>query len=238
MQAAGLVALLPALALVPGEWSLAAVGTGAAAGIAGVGGLLLYLRGLAAGPMGLVAPLSAVVGAGLPLAIGMLGGERPGPLAWVAIGVALVAIVLATAGARGDAATGAGLALGLAAGVGFGLFFIGVDAAPADSGLVPVLAGRLVSVPLLCAAVLVRGKGGPLRSGGLMVVGGAADALANVLFLLAARAGELGVSAVVVSLYPVVVVLLARFVLHERLTGAQLTSAGLALGASVLLAAG
>src|SRR3954465_7891140 len=76
MQAAGLVALLPALALVPGEWSLAAVGTGAAAGIAGVGGLLLYLRGLAVGPMGLVAPLSAVVGAGLPLAIGMLGGER------------------------------------------------------------------------------------------------------------------------------------------------------------------
>jgi drug/metabolite transporter (DMT)-like permease len=241
MQAAGLVALLPALLLLPGDWSWGAVGAGALAGVAGAGGLLLYLRGLAVGPMGLVAPLSAVVGAGLPLVLGMVGGERPGPVAWVAIAVALVAIVLATAGARGSAATGVGLVLGLAAGVGFGLFFIGVDAAPAGSGLVPLLVGRLVSVPLLVLIVVVREKGrysGPLHARGLMVGGGVADALANALFLFAARAGDLGVSAVVVSLYPVVVVLLARFVLRERLTGAQLASAGLAVGASVLLAAG
>jgi drug/metabolite transporter (DMT)-like permease len=238
MQAAGLVALLPALALLPGQWSVAAVGAGALAGVAGAAGLLLYLRGLAVGPMGVVAPLSAVVGAGLPLVLGMVGGERPGPVAWLAIAVALVAIVLATAGARGRAATGAGLALGLAAGVGFGLFFVGIDAAPADSGLVPLLVGRLVSVPVLALIVVARGRGGALRAPGLMVAGGVADALANALFLLAARTGELGVSAAVVSLYPVVVVLLARVVLHERLTGAQLASAGLALGASVLLAAG
>ena len=70
-----------------------------------------------------------------------------------------------------------------------------------------------------------------------MIVSGVFDTAANVLFLLATRAGDLGVSAVVVSLYPVVVVLLARVVLRERLTGLQLTSAGLAVGASVLLAA-
>jgi drug/metabolite transporter (DMT)-like permease len=238
MQAAGLVALLPALLLVPGSWSLAAVGAGALAGVAGAGGLLLYLRGLAVGPMGLVAPLSAVVGAGLPLVVGMVGGERPGPVAWLAIAVALVAIVLATTGSRGSAATGAGLALGLAAGVGFGLFFVGVAAAPADSGLVPLLVGRLVSVPLLVLVALLRGRPGRPRALGLVVGGGVADALANTLFLLAARAGDLGVSAVVVSLSPVVVVLLARFLLRERLSPVQLASAGLALGASVLLAAG
>jgi drug/metabolite transporter (DMT)-like permease len=241
MQAAGLVALLPALVLLPGEWSIAAVGTGALAGVAGALGLLLYLRGLAVGPMGLVAPLSAVVGAGLPLVLGMVGGERPGPVAWVAIAVALVAIVLATAGARGRPATGTGLVLGLAAGVGFGLFFVAIDAAPVDSGLVPLLVGRLVSVPLLVLILVVREKdrpGSTFHARGLVVAGGVADALANALFLLATRAGDLGVSAVVVSLYPVVVVLLARVVLHERLTAAQLASAGLALGASVLLAAG
>jgi drug/metabolite transporter (DMT)-like permease len=71
-----------------------------------------------------------------------------------------------------------------------------------------------------------------------MVVSGVLDTAANVLFLLAARLGDLGVTAVVVSLYPVVVVLLARLVLSERLTRMQLTSAALALVASALLAAG
>src|SRR4051812_50168373 len=134
MQATGLVALLPALALLPGAWSIGAVGTGAAAGIAGVGGLLLYLRGLAVGPMGLVAPLSAVVGAGLPLAIGMLGGERPGPLAWVAIGVALVAIVLAPAGGPGAGGPRAGAAPGRAPRGGVGAVFPRGRARPGGSG--------------------------------------------------------------------------------------------------------
>ena len=67
---------------------------------------------------------------------------------------------------------------------------------------------------------------------------GVFDTLANVFFLFATRTGELGVSAVVVSLYPVVVAVLAAVVLRERLTGMQLGSAGLAVGASVLLAVG
>jgi drug/metabolite transporter (DMT)-like permease len=71
----------------------------------------------------------------------------------------------------------------------------------------------------------------------LMVVSGVFDTLANVLFLVATRLGDLGVSAVLVSLYPVVVVLLARVVLGERLTRTQLLAAVLALAASALLAA-
>jgi drug/metabolite transporter (DMT)-like permease len=71
----------------------------------------------------------------------------------------------------------------------------------------------------------------------LMIVSGVFDTLANVLFLVATRMGDLGISAVVVSLYPVVVVLLARVVLGERLTRTQLLSACLALTASALLAA-
>lgn len=237
VQVVGLVALLPVMWLVPGTPSAPALGTGALAGLAGTVGLLLYLRGLAVGPMGVVAPLSALVGAGLPLVIGVLGGERPGPVTLVAIAVALVAIVLATAGTRRDAAGGLGLALGLGAGVGFGLFFVGLDAAPDDSGLWPLLAGRVLTATLLVVFVLARREHAAAPSG-LMVVSGLCDTLANGLFLVATRQGDLGVTAVVVSLYPVVVVLLARAVLRERLTGIQLTSAGLALGAGVLLAAG
>jgi drug/metabolite transporter (DMT)-like permease len=263
-QAAGLLSLLLVIGLVEGRPSPAAFGLGALAGVAGVSGLLLYLKALAVGPMGVVAPLSAVVSAGLPLAVGLLGGERLGPVAVLAVGVALAAILLATTGTRNDRAASTGVLLGLAAGVGFGMFFVGVDAAPDDSGLWPLLGGRIASVALLAVLVLrhhlplpTRTRAASLapvagessvstrrdaRSGTrapvvLMVVSGVFDTFANVLFLLATRLGDLGISAVVVSLYPVVVVLLARVVLGERLTRTQLLSAALALTASAFLAA-
>jgi drug/metabolite transporter (DMT)-like permease len=255
------VSLLFVVGLVAGRPSAAAFGFGALAGIAGASGLLLYLRALAVGPMGVVAPISAVISAGLPLAVGLVGGERLGPVAVLAVAVALVAILLATAGTRKDAAASTGLLLGLAAGVGFGLFFIGLDATPPDSGLWPLLGGRVVSVTLLAclvlrhhlplptrtrAASLAGGPGLPAKAGVrsrtlapvlLMVVCGVVDTFANVLFLVATRLGDLGISSVVVSLYPVVVVLMARVVLGERLTRTQFLSAALALTASALLAA-
>ena len=260
-QAAGLVSLLFVVGLVAGRPSAAAFGFGALAGIAGASGLLLYLRALAVGPMGVVAPISALISAGLPLAVGLVGGERLGPVAVLAVAVALVAILLATAGTRKDAAASTGLLLGLAAGVGFGLFFIGLDATPPDSGLWPLLGGRVVSVTLLACLVLrhhlplpTRTRAASLAGGPrlpaeagvrsrtlapvlLMVVCGVVDTFANVLFLVATRLGDLGISSVVVSLYPVVVVLLARVVLGERLTRTQFLSAALALMASALLAA-
>jgi drug/metabolite transporter (DMT)-like permease len=236
-QAVGLLALLPAVALVPGQLSIGAAGFGALAGVAGMVGLLLYMRGLAVGPMGVVAPLSAVVGAALPLAAGVIGGERPGPAAALALVVAVVAVGMASAGSRGDAAAGAGLAYGLGAGVGFGLFFVALDLTPEGSGLWPLVVGRAVAVVLLVAVLLGRRRPGPLRGLPLMVACGLLDTAANVLFLLATRTGALSVSGVLVSLYPVVVVVLAWVVLRERLTGLQLTGVGLALTASALLAA-
>lgn len=236
-QFVGLVTLVPAVLLLGGTPSAAAFGVGALAGIAGASGLLLYLKGLAVGPMGVVAPLSAVVGAGLPLLVGVAGGERLGPVTVAGLAVALAAIVLANTGTR-DAVAARGVLLGLASGVGFGLFFVGLDATPADSGLWPLLAGRLTSVALLGILLLVVRPGSVTGSVGLIVLSGVFDSAANVGFLLATRLGDLGVSAVLVSLYPVVVVLLARIVLKEQLTAAQLASAGLALTASVLLASG
>jgi drug/metabolite transporter (DMT)-like permease len=240
VQFSGLVALLAAVPLAGGTPSWAAVGWGVLAAAGGTGGLLLYLRALAVGPMGLVAPLSAVVGAGLPLLVGLVGGERLGPVTLVAIGIALVAIVLATAGGAPGTGGRLGPLMALGAGAGFALFFVGLHASPEGSGMWPLLFGRLASVPVLFAVAALTcgvrpGAAFPWR---LAVVSGVFDTLANVLFLLATRAGELGVSAVVVSLYPVVVALLAGVVLRERLTRLQLGGAGLAVGASVLLAVG
>lgn len=241
-QVVGLLVLVPFVLLVPGQPSIPALVLGVFAGLAGNAGLLLYMRGLAMGPMGVVAPLSAVVSAALPLSAGVLLGERLGLVAVVAVVMGIIAILLATAGTASGTASRTGLMLGLAAGVGFGAFYVIIDAAPDDSGLWPLLAGRAASSTLLGAFLLLRGygRGRGLRLGpglvGLMALSGAADTGANVLFVFATRLGDLGVSGVLVSLYPVVVVLLARLVLRERLTGLQLTGAGLAMGASVLLA--
>jgi uncharacterized membrane protein len=79
-QLVGAAVLLPALTLLPGRPSVAAVTFGALAGLAGSSGLLLYFQGLARGPMGVVAPLSALAGAGLRLGAGVMAGERSGPV--------------------------------------------------------------------------------------------------------------------------------------------------------------
>ncbi len=240
VQLAGLVVLLPMVPLAGGSPSPAAFAWGALAAAGGTVGLLLYLRALALGPMGVVAPLSAVVGAGLPLLVGVVAGERLGPVTLVAIGIALVAIVLATAGGAAGAGGRLGPLLALGAGAGFALFFVALHASPVGSGMWPLLVGRLTSVPVLFLAALftcgVRPSAGfPWR---LAILSGVGDTAANVFFLLATRTGDLGVSAVVVSLYPVVVALLAGTILHERLTRLQIGGAGLAVGASVLLAVG
>ena len=111
-QFAGAAALLPALMLLPGRPSAAAAGVGALAGLAGSSGLVWYFRGLARGPMGVVAPLSALTSAGLPLVVGVTAGESSGPVTLCGIAVALLAIALATAGTRRDHAATGGLLLG------------------------------------------------------------------------------------------------------------------------------
>jgi uncharacterized membrane protein len=241
-QAAGLAIVVPGLLLLPGVVSPAALGAGAVAGVAGACGLVLYLRGLALGPMGLAAPLSAVTGAVLPVAIGFGGGERPTTLATVGIGLGLTAVVLisgrdlATA-ARGGAG-GRGPLLALLGGFGFGVFFVALDAAPADSGLWSLVGARTASVLLLGAALLARRTAVPndRRFLALAVATGTLDMLANVLFLAAVRSGMLSLAALISSLYPVVVAGLAHGLLRERLDRVQWGAVATCVGAVALIA--
>ena len=207
-QVAGLAGVAPGGVPGAGTRSAAAVGFGALAGVGGMSGLLLYMRGLAVGPMGVVAPLSAVVGAGLPLVAGVLGGERPGAAGWLALVVALVAIALAGAGSRGDAAAGAGLVFGLGAGAGFGLFFVALDLTPDGSGLWPLVAGRVVSVTLLALALLVPAQRGPLHGVALMLLCGVLDTARTCCSCWPRGTGSAEHDGVLVSVCPVVVVLL------------------------------
>lgn len=242
-QAVGLAVLLPLLGLLPGSPSVAALVSGALAGIAGAVGLLAYLRALAMGPMGVVAPLAAVVGVMVPVVAGLAAGERLSSLAALGIVLGLAAIaVVATGGGRrsGERAAGAaGPLLALAGGGAFGIFFVLLDLTPAGSGLWPLVGARASSLALL--AILAATGGGawpPRQTLPMVAASGALDMAANILFLLATRAGLLTISALLASLYPVVVVVLARHVLAERLRRPQVVAVGLALVAIAAITIG
>lgn len=241
-QAAGFLVLVPGLLLLAGELSAAALGAGAVAGVAGASGLVIYLRALAIGPMGVASPLAGVTGAALPVVIGLLAGERPTTAATVGIVLGLTAVVLATGRelARADLSSVRGPVMALLGGVGFGIFFVGLDASPSGSGLWPLLGARVVAVLLLVVLLRVRPARGPLDRSTLWlaVATGVLDMLANVLFLAATRAGLLSLAALLSSLYPVVVAAMAAGFLRERLDRLQWTGVAAGVGAVALIAVG
>ena len=206
----------------------------AAAGPVGVAALGMLFRGLAVGRMSIVAPLSAIGGGVLPVAWGLLHGERPSPVALAGVGLALVAAAIVGRGAEHDPARTVSprveLALGAGAGVGFGVVFILLAETSTGSGMWPIFIARCTSVPLLGVVVAVVGVSPRIARTAVAPVAGSGlcDAGANALVLLAVRRGLVTLVAPVASLYPATTVLLARVVLHERI-GRQ-RAGGLALG--------
>ncbi len=215
---------------------------GVVGGAAGAVGLVSLYHAFAHGAITVVAPLSAVVGAILPVIVGLAEGERPEVIAYVGIAVALVAVALVS-GAIGehDKPTPAPI-LGFAflAGAGFGLLFVALDRADSDSGLWPLVGARLASVPILLGICLVlRARPEANRSPLLLaVLAGFLDMLANVTYLAAVRGGLLSVVAAVSSLYPASTVLLAFGLDHERVNRWQAAGMALAVVALVLVTLG
>jgi drug/metabolite transporter (DMT)-like permease len=240
-QLAGLVALFTLLPWLGGTVSAADLGWGAAAGLLGATGLVVFFRALSSGVMSVIAPVTAVTAAAVPVLAGLLAGNRIGPWAAAGILLALLAVVLVSAeGGLGQlrAARPSALTAPLIAGAAFGFFFVLLDRTSAGSGLTPLVAARLASV-LLVVTVALAGKQS-LRVGRpalpLVLASGVGDMTANALFLLATQLdSQLAITGVLASLYPVSTVLLAQAVLRERLVGAQLAGLGAALTAVVLI---
>lgn len=241
IQLSGALVLVPLVLLVGGVVSWRAVLVGAAAGAVGNLGLLLYLRCMALGPIGVISPIAALVGAAVPLAWGVLAQgdvlglpQRTG----VALGLAAVVAVAYVPGTSIRRSGSRGPLAAVVAGVLFGLFFVLLAATPDDSGLWPLVGARVAGSSI--ALVLVLAARQPARLGAarrLTIVSGAAEAGANALFLLASREGLLSLVSLLTSLYPVVALLAARLWLHERLSRLQAAGVALALVATALLTA-
>ena len=244
-QLAGGLALAAALAVQATGPSLDEVAWGLAAGVGSGVALLLFYRGLAEGMMSVVAPVSAC-GAVVPVVAALLGGDAPGLPASLGIAAAIAGVALVSRAAhRGRRGRRQPRVLGMALGaaLGFGLFYVFVDAGTAVPGSSPlwVVAGaRASSLLMLCTIALAvrRPPRWPGRRIGPVALIGIADTAANLLFAYAATRGNLGVVGVLGSLYPVATVLLARWLLDERLSRVQNAGVVLALTGVALLAAG
>ncbi len=238
----GVAAMLVLGPLVGGDPTAADLWWGAAAGLAGAVGVTSLYLGFASSRMGVVAPVSAVVAAAVPVMFGLATGERPAALAVGGLGLGLVAIALVSRPGRdqGSAGVAAGVLRGLAAGAAFGALFVFFGQVGDGTGVWPVLPARMAGAALLVAvAVGTRAPGRPetaswpaIGLAALLTAGG------NGLFVLASQEGLLAVVSVLTSMYPAATVAWARVVYRERLTGMQLAGVALALAAIALIAGG
>lgn len=261
--ASGLVVLFAAAPLIGGRWSFEAMLYGGISGVTGAIAISLLYACLAIGPMSILSPLTALVSAFVPLMAGVFRGERLPVFGYVAIVIALVAVVLVGFVKEKGAVRPSlkALLMAICSGTMIGAFLILIDLAPDDSGLVPLIANRAVNglvmfavigvlvlvvrqrarrpgvVPLDSAPTSVGMLSRGWRAGFWVAVAcGMIDASANALLLFGLRIGELTVMSVLTALYPAGTIILAAIVLRERIAPVQIVGLVLALVAAGMLA--
>ena len=207
---------------------------GGLAGIFGVLGLVGLYKGLAQGRMGLVAPLSAVVTALVPMTFSFLVEGVPGWLRTIGFGIAITAVwFLSSPGDKSKIEPGE-LRLSILAGLGFGLFFIFMDQASSQSVLWPLVAARAAAIAVMFTLLATTRQLAPPPRGQFVFIAlaGILDTAGNAAFGMAAHLGRLDIAAILASLYPASTVLLAWLVFREGLGRRQwfgVAGAGLAL---------
>lgn len=233
-----------------GEYSLEALMWGALSGLAGSIAIAMLYAALAIGPMSILSPLGALVSAAVPVAWAAANGTQLSPLAYGAIAIALVAIVLVGFVPEQNALrpTTTGLALSVGSGLGIGLFLICIDKAPAESGLIPLVANRAVSTLVLAAIIgvmVLRGKASSPATDSMLswraafwiaLATGLVDTTANGLLIAGFQTGELSVMSVLAALYPAGTVILAAVFLKERVAPWQAIGLVMAIAAASILA--
>ncbi len=237
-QVLGVPVLLVALATVSeSSFTIRDLGFGIVAGSFGLVGIALLYTALAAGTMSIVSPIVGVVSASIPVLWGLASGEAFSASQTFGIVAAVVAIVL-IAGHRPDTRPPMNLLLqALGAAVAFAVFFIAMGQTSQDSGLWPLAAARVVTIPIaLGVAGITASASLPPRSVLRQVAFvGLADIGANITVLLALQTGSLGITTVLASLYPAFTVIAAILILHEKPTAWQRIGIVIAITAGAIL---
>ena len=230
-----------ALFVVPGTIDREVILLSMVTAILGTIGMILLYAALAVGPMGIVSPLTAIGGAAIPVIVGVVRGEPITLLFALGAVLALIAVVLVSRESGPHARiTPRALLLSAGAGIAIGFFLTALGIAPEGSGVWAATLSRwwstlgmiIVTLILLSRSGLAKWRPYPWA---FAIGAGALDALAHGFFQLAAQGCELAVVAVIGSLYPATTLLIAHFLLKERMTRLQWAGVLVALGAVVAL---
>ncbi len=239
-QFAGML-LAMVLAVARGETAptTADLGWSVLAGVAGGIGISALYKGLAVGRMGIVAPVTGVIAALIPVCAGIALEGVPPPLVLLGIGLAVTAVVLVSRVAdEGGGPSGIGLAL--LAGIGIGLLSVFISRISDGHAFGPLVVIRATQALLIGGVIIAtRAAWRPARRLIPAIAGvGVLDMTGNGAFILAVQSGALAVAAVLSSLYPVTTVILASVVLRERVTRSHAAGIALAVAAIACIAAG
>lgn len=238
-QSLGVPILLVGLVIVDtSEVTAVDLAWGAVGGVFGIIGLAIMYATLAAGVMSVVAPVIGAGAAGIPVLWAVATGESISPLQWFGIVAAGVAVTVLSAQKGHGRIAGRLLLQALVAAFGFAVFFIALGQTSESSGLWPLVAARVVTIPIAFSMMFLRSpdRHTPGSNWRLVITTGMFDMAANVAIVLAVQRGPLGINAVLGSLYPVFTIIAAMIVLKERPSAVQRVAMLLALVAILLLA--
>lgn len=232
-------AALAAVAL--GQWAFpsAVLSNGILAGTLGLAGLVCFYAALGSGRMGIVSPISST-GVLIPLTIGLLRGDEPAAIQYLGVVIAIVGVVMASGPELSGGAPVRPVVLAGAAATffGFGVYFMAMGGAVSPAGTVVMMRVTQVTMLTLIAVMVRRAGGLHRRDIPLLAVIGSTDALANVLYTSAAALGMLSIVSVLGSLFPVVTVLLAWRVHHERLIPVQYAGIAMTIAGVIAITVG
>ena len=219
--AAAALGLVAATQAPPGGWDLFLL---IVTGIATAAGLVMFYKALAIGTMSVVSPIIAAQVL-IPVAAGILLGERPGPHAYVGMVITTAGVLLVSWARRGtrDHVARRAVILAVLTAVAWGFMLLVYGTTGKENPVWTVFDTRVASAVVLAGYVLLTGRGLSLKGQNLLVLAaiGILLAAANFLFIVATGLGYLSVTSILGSLSPVVVTAYAQLLLHERLAPRQ-----------------
>lgn len=211
-----------------------------AAGAIGTFGLIILYHAMATSLMSIATPISALLAAALPVVVGMFLEGFPGPIALFGFLLAFAAVwfISQESAEMASLQKFSDLLLPLFAGLCFGVYFVLIHLGSSTTVFWPMVASRSGGMLVVVVSILVTRtsfKVDGVLPWKLVIMNAGLDILGNAFFIIAGQYGRLDIAAVLGSMYPGATVLLAWYVLKEKLNGLQKLGIVSALIAIVLL---